>query len=179
MEKGKTNTREIHLHQCRQTVEPIVECRYITAHDQKHDPAVVELVAPLGDLWAVIAQRVVRRTHAQAGEGAREETCKHHHVRLGGAGVARDDDGLGQVQRHEAEDGEDEGAEEVCPDVYGLVVQGEEREERAIVAVAGRPIPCDDEGVVPAPVGEFLPCEEEGRFDLLLDGLDGVQEAVG
>lgn len=160
----------------RQTVEPVVQRWHITAHDQEHYAGIVKLVPPLGDVRAVVTERVERGAHAQAAEGAGEETRKDKHVRLGGAGVAGQDDRLEEVQRGEARRGEDKGAEEVRPDVYGLVVQGEERGHRAQVAVARGAVAGGDVGVVTPPLLEVIPGEEDDGSYLLLGGLCRGQE---
>lgn len=176
MARVKTHPSEIHLHQVRQTVKAIVQRRHVTAHDQEDDTGVVELVSPLGNVRAVVAERVERGAHAQAAERAREETREREYVRLGGAGVAGQDDRLEEVQRGEPRRGEGEGAEEVRPDVHRLVMQGEERGQRAQVAVARGSVTGGDVGVVTPPLLEVVPGQKSGGLDLLLNGLCRVQD---
>jgi hypothetical protein len=62
---------------------------------------------------------VVRRAHAQTRDCAGEKACEDVYVFVGRCGVAESDaaeDGYGEEEKKEA-------AEEVCVDVYGLVVQ--------------------------------------------------------
>lgn len=64
------------------------------------------------------------------------------------------------------------------PDVHGFVVQVEERGEGAQVAVAGAPVPRDNEDVVAAPLFELVPGDDERGFNLLLDCFGLVKEAA-
>lgn len=74
---------------------------------------------------------------------------------------------------------EDEGSEEVRPDVDGLVVQVEEGLEGVGVGGAGLAVARGDEGVVAAPGGEVVPENEEAVLELVLEGLGGGEEGVG
>lgn len=123
----------------------------------------------------MITQRMIRRTHPQTQNRPAKEARKDQDIRLARRLVPRLDD-MVQIQR--AGD-EDEGAEEVRPDVDGLVVQVEEGLEGVGVGGARLAVARGDEGVVAAPGGEVVPEDEEAVLELVLEGLGGGEEGVG
>lgn len=101
----------------------------------------------------MVAQGVVSRAHSQAAESAQEEAGKDEHVRLGGGLISRGND----VVQKEAAKGEQDGAQEMSPDVDKLIVQVEDGPEGFLIAVGSAAVACVDEVVVAAPMGEFIP----------------------
>lgn len=149
----------------RHAVQAVVKSRNIASHDQGHDARVVQLVAPFGDVGAVIAQRVEGGTHAETDGGAAEEAAEDEDVAGGGAGIPGGHD----VVQEEADEGEDQTAEQVGPDVDGLVVQPEQRPGRPKVRVGRLAVPRQDVVVVAPPRGQVVPEDEQCALDLGLD----------
>jgi len=110
----------------------------------------------------VITHQVIRSTHPQTGKRAPKKAAKHHHVGRARTAVPREDQGGEVPAEHEEEDG----AEEVGVDVYGLVVQVEEGVQGAGEGIGSGPVAGVDGGVVAAPGGEVVPvdCEGGGGF---------------
>lgn len=133
--------------------EAIVECRYIAADDEQDDAAVVELVSPARDSLTVAGQRMVGGTHPQADDGATEEGCEDEDVGLASGLIAGMDHGI-QVQR--AGQG-GEGAEQMRPDINGLIVKMAQGEEGVPVGWLGSSVSGHDESVVTAPRREVIP----------------------
>ena len=148
----------------RQTEKAIVQGGHVASDDEEDDAGVVELVAPLGDVLRVIHECVEGGAHAEAEEGAAEETREDKDVGAGGGGVARRDDAV----EPGADEGEDEGADGVRPDVDGLVVHVEKRREGPPVAVALLAVPRPDEVVVPPPRRQVVPEHQQRLLHILL-----------
>lgn len=127
--------------------QAIIESRHVAPDDQEDDSRVIQLISPLCDGGRVVAQRVEGRTHAEAKKGAAEEAGEDDDVRIRGRPIAGRND---KVQEDTA-DGKGQGAQQVRPDVNGLVVQGGESGKRDAVAVARRAVPAPDKGIVSPP----------------------------
>lgn len=111
--RRKTYRSQIHRQLPRLAPKPIPQRRHVTPHYQENDAGVVELVPPLGHLVRVVANRMVRRAHPQAQEGAREKAGKHQDVGRGGGVKAGVDQAIQVCGQNDGK----EGAEEVRPDV--------------------------------------------------------------
>lgn len=170
-----THQIQILRHQDRMAEEAVIQRRHIAAHDQRHDARIIKLVAPFGNLLAVVHQGVIRRAHAQTHHGAAEEARKDQDIRRIGRLVARMDHKI----EVDARDDGDDGPREVRPDVDKLVVQVEERPGRLGIRWADGPVAGPDEGVVAAPGGQIVPEEEKLLFDFLLDLLYRAEAGFG
>lgn len=123
----------------------------------------------------MIAQRVEGGAHAETDGGAAEEAAEDEDVAGGGAGVPRSHD----VVQEEADEGEDQTAEQVGPDVDGLVVQPEQRPGRPEVRVGRLAVPGQDVVVVAPPRGQVVPEDEQRALDLGFDLLGLGDHGLG
>ncbi len=123
----------------------------------------------------MINERMERGAHAQTHHRAAKEARKSADIRARGKGIALTHDAIQAPQRDAHGD---DGAEEVRPDVDGLVVQVEEGAQGVRVRAADGPVARADEGVVAAPGGQVVPQVEEGVLGFLLEGLDSVDDGV-
>lgn len=160
MEKGgSTRQRQVRHHQRWPAKEAIVKGRDIAADDKGHDAGVVELVAPAGDRLTVVDQGVESGAHTQARHGAGEEAGEDELIGTRRGLVAR----LDHAPEVERGNEGDERAEQVGPDVDGLVVKVEERAQRVTVRRPGAAVAAEDEGIVAAPGRQIVPEDEESR----------------
>lgn len=167
---SRTHRAEIGLKQCRLAEEAVIQRRHVAAHDEGHDSRVIQLVAPAGDLGAVIHDGVKGRAHAQAQDGAAKEARKDGNV----GGASRVVPRMDHAVEICGDDDGNKSAKEVRPDVDKLVVQVEEGAGRVGVGAADLAVAGMNKGIVAAPGGEVIPELEERVFDLVLYGLGGA-----
>lgn len=105
----------------------------------------------------MITQRMKRRTHTQTQKSARKKTAKHEDVSPSSARIARRNQLFVEIKGSSTKGSKQDGTGEVRPDVDGLIVQGEDGGEGAVVAVACGTVAGDDEGIVTAPFVEIVP----------------------
>lgn len=166
---SETYRCEVKLEQRRMAIKAVIHGRHITAHNKKHNARIIQLIPPLGDLGRMVAHGVVRGAHPQTRDGAGEKAPKDNHVGIARRLVARRDDGV----QNRARNHEGDGAEEVGPDVDGLIVQIPQRAEGGAVGIGVGAVARDDELIVAAPGGQVVPEDEEGLFDFAFEGGGG------
>lgn len=166
MRGWRTYRAEVDLHQVSVAEEAVVQSRHVATDDEEHDARVIQLVAPFRDLRGMVAEGMVSGGHAETGHGASEEAGEDEEVGGRCGLIAGGDDG---VQERPAKE-EGDGAEEVGPDVDGLVMEVAQAFEGAEVGVRVWAVAGDDEGVVAAPVGKVVPEDEEGALDFVFEG---------
>ncbi|KUI68940.1 hypothetical protein VM1G_11560 [Cytospora mali] len=102
---------------------------YLHQNDQADNPGIVELVSPFCHARRVITKGMIRSAHAQTQARTGEETPEDEPVRPRGAGIPRCNTGLEESVGQEPQGGEGDSAEEVGPDVDGLIVESEDAAE--------------------------------------------------
>lgn len=118
---------------------------------------------------------MISGTHAETDGCAAKEAAKDDNVAASRGGVSRSHDAV----QEETNERKGQTAEQVCPDVDGLVVQPEQGLERSQVRVGGLAVTGQDISIVASPGGKLVPENEQSVLDFGFDFLDLGHQGIG
>lgn len=174
-EKQVPYHRPVPLHQVRLALKPVIQHGDEAPPDQKYYPCIIELIPKPRYFVRMVGYRVERCAHAQASGSTEEEAAKDPYV-FASCSVPPTSEDLIQDDRGD-EDGN--GAEQMCIDVDGFVVQVSKTFERLAVRVGLWTVAGKYVVVVLLPSVDFVPEDGELVFDRsfhLFGSFNGVRD---